>query len=174
MSRFIRSQGDLDGACFLYAVFNGAQTLLGKKRSRVLWRRLVEVSNSPVSLLGGDGTRLIDEQDSLLSELVASHLLLLGCAVRVDLVAPLRDGTLPKGIGKNSVLILDDASHWYCVVEVSAGVAYVACSAIWQKDPRKYSEEKSPRLGRHYNRRLEAKDMRYFRGRAFLFTRARA
>ena len=173
MSRFIRSQGDLDGACYLYTVFNCAQTLLGRKIQQPRWTRLVEASITPSSFLGGSGTALIDQQDDLLRELTASYLSLLGCAVTVSCVRP-TDGTLPRSISENSAIILDDGYHWYCVVDTSRGSAYAACSAVWQENPRNYSELKSPRLQRRYNLEIKAGDLKYFRNRAFLVQLGRA
>ena len=171
MYRFIRSQGDLDGACFLYTVFNCAQTLLEKKLKPTHWARLVDASSSPLSLLGGGGTALIDEQDDLLRELTASYLSILGCPAKVSLLVDLRDGLLPQRMDENSALILDDGAHWYCMVEASKDMAYVACSAVWQENPNKYKELKSPRLQRRYNLAVDARDMTFFRHRAFLVRR---
>jgi len=171
MRRFIKSQGDLDGACFLYTVVNAAQTLTNRAIRKKEWRLLVESSATPLAFLNGSGTALIDERERLLQEIISTSLELIGCPTRVA-VQYIENGKFPKGIGIESVLILDDGNHWYCIVEANKERVYAACSAEWQSSPNKYKEDTSPRNRKIYNRTILCSELTYFRGRAFLVSRA--
>ena len=54
-------------------------------------------------------------------------------------------------LNAKSVLVIDDERHWLSIVEVKNEKAFVACSAVWQENPRAYKEAQSPRFKRPYN-----------------------
>lgn len=170
LRRFIRSQGDLDGACFLYTIFNCAQFLANKKLSRPAWKRLVDIAIHPNRFLGKGGTDLIDEQEELLTQLINSYMSVLGQQCSVKLVSRPNPNNLEKVVNSRSVLIVDNGEHWFCVVDATSNAAFVACSAVWQENPNNYREDRSPNIGRVFNQKVHTSQLKFLRDRAFLVT----
>ena len=60
--RFIRGQGDLDGACLLYALFNARQALTRTRLTQTAWSNALEELHNANAFL--DSTRGSEETDS--------------------------------------------------------------------------------------------------------------
>lgn len=170
LNRFIRSQGDLDGACFLYTIFNCAQFLANKKLSRAAWKKLVETAIHPIRFLGNGGTGLIDEQEDLLTQLIKTYLGVLGQQCSVKLISSPNPNNLQKLVNRHSILLVDNGEHWFCIVDATSSSTYVACSAVWQENPHKYRENLSPSIRRVFNIKIPTNHLEFLRNRAFLVT----
>lgn len=170
--RTIRSQGDLDSACFLYSIVNAAQCLSKELVEERDWQRLISNAYDCKCFLTSEtGTKKIDHLPELLVNLTTEYL----NAVKpemgfiVEMLGEMgKNKDLKTVLRKNSLLMVDDGSHWYCLVDSDENHCYAACSAIWQESPKEYSEAKSPRLKRTYNRKVPFSDLKFFKKRAIL------
>jgi hypothetical protein len=173
--RSIHSQGDLDGACFLYSAANAYTALTGRSPDLARWARAVQGVPHPADFLDPTcGTTLNYEQDpSLLGDALETI-----CAA-VGKEGPRIDFTWhPEAAGLEDVTELVDSrsvalfryhgntryarnmDHWVCGVAVRrprlerAGRVYVACSSrlvdAYPESPYLY-REREHRNGRRSN-----------------------
>ena len=172
--RFIRSQGDLDSACFLYSLVNAVQCLSGKKLLESAWQRLISCTYDPRDFLTSrTGTKRIDDHPHLIAELASRYIATLEPRgkYRVDLLEGLDSTFVEKNpLKKQTLLVVDNGTHWFCMLDSSGGQIFVSCSAVWQNNPAKYTELSSPRLRRTYNDSFPASKLVFFQQRALLVT----
>ena len=173
--RTIHSQGDLDGACFLYSAANAYTALTGRSPVLARWARAIQSVPHPADFLDPTcGTTLNYEQDPNL----------LGHALETIFAAVGKDGPRidftwhPEAAGFDDVAELIDSrsvalfryqgntrfarnvDHWVCGVSARrprmerAGRIYVACSSrlvdAYPESPFLY-REREHRNGRQSN-----------------------
>jgi len=156
----INSQGNYDGACFLYSIANAYAALTGKNLSQRVWDEAVaEMPFLAQFMTAAEGTRLYN--DSVPLYIFSINRLLNGYRKKrfqIDSMPNLRDGAeLLASISGNSVVILNIRSeHWVCAVDhTTAGAKlFLACSAQLFEKRSKYEEKTGPTFGRAYNREL--------------------
>ncbi|MBJ6749886.1 hypothetical protein [Geomonas anaerohicana] len=170
--RTIRSQGDLDSACFLYSIVNAAQCLSKQLVDERDWQRLISNAyDCKCFLTSCTGTKKIDHLPELLVSLTAEYLDAVKPEMEFNvemLEGMSKNSDLKSMLNKNSLLMVDNGSHWFCLVDSDEEQCYVACSAVWQDSPKEYKEEKSPRLKRTYNCQFPVDELKFFKKRAVL------
>ena len=169
MSKFIHTQGDLDGACFLYSLINASQSIGKKSFSRTQWNSMIAQLKNTTDFLRSDiGTAESDDfpsRQEKLANLVLATAFPKG-AYAARWISPLnKHSKLDTLITLKSSIVLSNKSHWYTVVDVCNDDLYLACS--WRRhDPDvMYKEEESPRLTRKYNQITKRSELRVFRTR---------
>ena len=174
LNRSIRSQGDFDGACFLYSLVNAVYCLTGRQIEADGWARVVSEAYDARDFLNGQiGTAKIDNLPSLLSTLAMQYLRALDQITHydVELVEGIKKvGDLQRTLSSKSVLLVDNGSHWFCLVDFYDDTAFAACSAALQDDPCNYSEMSSNRLRIIYNVSFPKKHLKFHKNRAFLIS----
>lgn len=174
-NRFIRAQGDLDGACFLYSLANAAQALSGKRISDAVWSKLVRIIHNPQDYLSVKvGTLHTDDNPIFQESLAQQYLNVLspGVALHANTIHELGDGANPERyIGEKTVLVSADEEHWFCIVDAHDKEVYVACSCVWQRKLINYQEASSERLKRIYNEKFECGKLKYFGHRSILVSK---
>lgn len=169
---FIRTQGDLDGACFLYALANATQAITNLQITTTAWSAMVAELSNPMDFLDqGCGTRHSDG-DVFKQENLANRLLK-GLSPRGALTAknlsPLnKHCAFDEIITNRSALVLGSPQHWYCIVDFDSDNLYIACSWSLHEQGHQYKERKSRRLGRTYNRVDSRERLRVFQSRGFM------
>lgn len=177
--RFIRSQGDLDGACLLYSLANAAQSLTGRQVQVAEWSAMIQSLPSTPStrdfLDSTEGSRASDDDKVAQAELARSALGILSPTqtLTVETVEKLRDGSLALAKPEEgNVLVCANQQHWFCIVDSDDQFAYVACSWVWQQDPASYTEQVSPRLQRVFNDAVPLKELQFYKNRALVVRNA--
>lgn len=172
----ILGQGQLDGACFLYAIANSMLCLTNRTHKQVRqkrWSEMISFLNAGDFLDGSIGTANFDDNFDLL-ERVAYE-----CISRLDpgskYVVETRNhlsgcSNLDQLVTKDAVMLFPTLEHWYCLVDTQDKLAYLACSAAWQSKD-KYREDTSPRLSRTYNTTIALKKLKVYQGQAILISR---
>lgn len=173
MDRFIKSQGDLDGACFLYSLVNAVNCLHDRStRSSDAWQRLVSGVYDPRDFLRGDvGTARVDDFPEFIARLIGDYVALLDPSgdysvkcVEISDKSQLRRRRL---VSDESVLLVDNGEHWFVLVDADQGQVFVACSAALYENPKGYVEAKSPNLGRIYNTSFDLGELELHKGIAY-------
>ena len=170
--RFIRGQGDLDGACLLYALFNARQALTSTRLTQTAWSNALEELHNANAFL--DSTRGSEETDSdSEAERMLAETFINALAPEVKLqvrtLKNMRNGSLGKmSPDQNSVIVCSNPQHWFCIVESNDTNAFVACSWVWQRDLNTYFERVSPELDRVFNEVLSLEDLEFFNARALM------
>lgn len=75
-------------------------------------------------------------------------------------------------------MVMQNSSHWFCLLEVHRAHAYAACSARWQEflggsvkpSSPTYQEQFTPRLKRTFNHEFATSELEFFGGRAIQLT----
>ncbi len=171
--RTIHTQGDLDGACFLYATANAYTALTGRSPSLARWSRALRQIPHTLDFLDpcagttrhyeGRPDLLADTLQTLLRELAgdgpAPSFTWHGEVTDVAGLTPLIDRdavVLFRYTG--SVHFGRDLDHWVCGVAedpADAGRVYAACSTryadVLQGSPGPYQELHHPRYNRRSN-----------------------
>ncbi len=180
--RTIHTQGDLDGACFLYAIANALTALTGNSPDLKAWGSCVRELPHVVNFIDGSvGTNgfyetapgaLVSAAERLLASASSTEFLVEsdGEAQSLEVVA--------KMIGERSVAVLrylgssrraKDVDHWVCAV---AGAdpplrLHVACSIRWS-DVYRFTdeeyEEEEVSFGRRSNDTLVEPQCKVVRG----------
>jgi hypothetical protein len=148
--RLILSQGDRDSACFLYSLANAVHAITGEVVSESRWTSATEQLKYPCDYLSADtGTRKIDRAPSKLrieAEEILSALYPLG-RFKVSIIRPIdRSYDFSCVLSKQSVIVMANKQHWFCLLEVYKRRAFVACSAVWQDHGRTYAEVRQGKL----------------------------
>lgn len=170
--RFIRTQGELDGACFLYALANAIQAIRARQISSADWSRMLsKLTNTKDFLDQSCGTQRTDNsvrKQALLANRVVQGLSRQG-TLRAESVSPLtRRSALEEIITTQSAIVLSSPQHWYCIVDADSQQLYIACSWILHEHDQKYKERQSPHLRRYYNRVESRGSLRVFQSRGFV------
>lgn len=172
--RFIRSQGDLDGACLLYALLNARQALTGTRVTTDAWSAAIRTLRNFECFL--DNTRGSEETDGnpetersratkFINALAPAE------PLYVRTVADLKDGKLGKLQPTDSdLLVCSNNQHWFCIVDSDETTAYAACSWVWQRDPQKYAERVSPEFERVFNDEIALGDLEFYKSRALVIS----
>lgn len=167
IDRFIKSQGDLDGACFLYSLVNAVNCLRGRAiRTSSGWQRLIGAVYDPRDFLRNDlGTARVDEFPEIIVGLIRDYVQLLDASnefivERVEIP----DETLlrlRRLVSEDAVLLVDNGTHWFVLVDVDQREMFAACSAALFEDPHNYVETRSPILGRIYNTSFDLEKLEF-------------
>lgn len=170
--RFIRSQGDLDGACLLYSLANAAQSLTGRQVQVAEWSAMIQSLPSTRDFLDNTaGSCASDDSKVAQAKLARNALGILSPTqpLTVETKEKLRDGSLALAKPEEgNVLVCANQQHWFCIVDSDDQFAYVACSWVWQLDPANYTEQVSPRLQRVFNDAVPIKELEFFKNRALV------
>lgn len=173
VKRKIQTQGDFDGACFLYSLVNALQALTGKKVTQKMWFNFI--TSLPFKaenfLIGNIGTGLLSENTKNL-EIIASNLVfqmkINASVFSVDGILTAKD--MGCTINKNSVILVarDHGEHWVAVVDMSGENAFISCSArALEHDFNKpYQEGVSKNYGRVYNAISNFDEIKHWNGYA--------
>lgn len=164
--RKIWSQGDLDGACFLYSIMNAARSLY-RADSNAVWRdRWSDVLDAskqlPDFLDWQKGTiRNADAPQRDMEQARRCLDAILPGIFTVTLVqATLGKELLDTAIDTKSVLVVDNNDHWYCVVDADESKVYAACSDELNRASGDYAEGKSPAFGRTFNVEISKREFK--------------
>ena len=170
--RFIRGQGDLDGACLLYALFNARQALTRTRLTHDAWKSAIKGLQDANAFL--DSTRGSVETDGdaeaerMLAETFINKLAP-EVKLQVRTLKNMKNGSLGKmRPDQNSVIVCSNPQHWFCIVESNDINAFIACSWVWQRELNTYSERISPELDRVFNEVLTLDDLDFFKARALI------
>lgn len=162
MSRIYLTQGDLDGACFLYSIANSVAALSAKKPTVKQWSKALEYIPSASDFLDGSiGTKNYDDRHEIykfaieqaLSEYSPSHNYNVLSHPDIDNISQ-----ISKLIGHDSVAILNiNGEHWICVVDIekSKNKLFAACSDVTDTQIFYYKELKCDRFDRFFNKEYQ-------------------
>lgn len=149
-SRKILAQGDRDSACFLYSLANAAFAVTGIDSSEGNWTAAVEHISRPADYLRSEcGTRRIDKSPRRLLSTAKSFLsdFLPEQELQVRLVRPIdKSSEFNAILSRESVLVMANRDHWFCLLEVYKRRAYVACSAALAEKGSGYRETREGKL----------------------------
>lgn len=161
--RKLFSQGDLDGACFLYALANAVVALTGVElKSR--WPGAIQQVPKPEAFLRFDGgTAVFDDDFSTLLPVAEPFVAALCRDVRVEIVSGVDRRRLSQIANGDTVLAMCNPDHWFAVVEADETHAWVACSARLLECGARYREFNSPRWKRPSNDTVAIQDLAVFR-----------
>jgi hypothetical protein len=166
----IYSQGELDGACFLYSIANAIRAVTGRAISQKDWRRAVEsLPFRTNEFLSGYGTGVLDQHPTTLIAFAKSFAKSLRSTVAVELLLKLTVGKLAPAMEDGAILIvsINSGDHWVAIVEIADGMAFCACSwEINNRDPA-YAERLSA-SGRVYNMVKPLGTLKLWKGPAFI------
>lgn len=170
--RFIRGQGDLDGACLLYALFNARQALTRTRLTHDAWKSAIkDIQDANAFLDSTRGSEATDgdyEAERMLAETFINALAP-KVKLQVRTLKNMKNGSLGKmRPDQNSVIVCSNPQHWFCIVESNDTNAFVACSWVWQRDLNTYFERVSPELDRVFNEVLSLEDLEFFNARALM------
>ena len=162
--RKIWSQGDLDGACFLYSMMNAAQALyrIGSHNDwKDRWSQLLTATSKRPDFLDwqkGTIQNASAPQRDMKQAQQCLKAILPGTFI-VKLVKATTGGELLDSVlDADSVFVVDNNDHWYCVVDADDDKVYAACSDELNRTSTKYSEGKSPTLRRTFNVAIPAQE----------------
>jgi len=155
-SRKILSQGDRDGACFLYSIANSYYALTKQQLSEAQWKKSINAILFKLDdFLSGRGTEKLDYNPEYLEGLCRKFLPQ-NNKINFE-IAAVKDTTeksLQKILTNNQVVIaaIDGGNHWVCMVDSDKSQFYLACSNTDLNSEEKYYEATSPNFERPFNK----------------------
>jgi hypothetical protein len=171
--RKIYSQGEFDGACFLYSVANAIRAVTGKGISRADWQRAVSgMPFETTEFLDGFGTGKLDRFPDTLSVFAGSFARSLRSTVAIETLPRLTVGDITAGIssGKVAIASIDAGDHWLVILDVVDGVAFCACS--WEFNSGRATYDELPTDNGHiFNLERPVADLKLWKGPGFLLHR---
>lgn len=172
MNRKIKSQGDFDGACFLYSIANAVISLNGTVTPKH-WSSAIHSLPKPQSFLRQDIGTLAFDDDGEKLEVVAQKFIrsLSDEKFKVKLHQANRKSIHPL-IDDDSVVIISNPEHWFVVTEIYNETAFISCSDALNSLGEKYLEEASTKFGHISNLKVKLSDLRVFGKMAFRVTKA--
>ncbi len=170
----IYSQGELDGACFLYSVANSIRAVTGRVISRRDWQRAIErLPFRTHEFLSGGGTGVLDQHPDALISFAKSFAGSLRSTVAIETLLKLSACEMEAAMDKGEALIvsIDRGEHWVSIIEIADGLAYCACS--WEINERNptYAERETS-SGRAYNVIKPVGALKLWKGPAFALRRS--
>ena len=163
--RKILSQGELDGACFLYSIANAA-AILTEKSMRKKWKPFINTLPFKTDqFLNGDGTKSLNDNQHLF-ETIANEFFKTS---KIDATCESKiiktHKELREEITGTSIAIacINDGEHWLTICEVDSKYAYTACSSALIDSPSNYLEKPSEKLKRIYNRQISLANIKAYR-----------
>lgn len=140
--RSILSQGDNDGACFLYSLANAALCLGADADSvRTNWSAAVSGLRNPRAYLDyNEGTR----DNTIKADVLLGTQFLDALCPDSFVVSTLNHNAnllaaVEHHLNQDSVLVIDNQEHWFCIVDVRGEVLHAACSGMLN-EPTAYEE----------------------------------
>ena len=174
LHRKIISQGERDGACFLYSMANSVMALTGKILKQDVWNDLIGALGDATDFLRSDtGTLKIDADDQELTRfasLVLKHVSPRRLKLEVD-CGP-RPTEVSNALSDSTVLVVTNNWHWFCIVDSDEQYCYAACSAKLHENPLTYREELSPKYCRIYNDAFPLKELKVSKYRCLRISEA--
>lgn len=172
MNRRLKSQGDLDGACFLYSIAN-AVISLNDTVTAENWSSAISSLPKSRSFLRQDVGTLAFHDNGEELERVAKRFLksLSSNKFKVALHQGNRR-SIERLIDENAVVIVSNPEHWFVVTEVHHDTVFAACSDTFNVHGHKHPEEPTPKFGHLSNLRMKLSDVRVFGRMAFRVTKA--
>lgn len=172
MNRKIKSQGDFDGACFLYSIANAVISLNGTVTPEN-WSSAIHSLPKPQSFLRQDIGTLAFDDDGEKLEIIAQKFLnnLSGDKFKVKFHRANRKSIQPL-IDDGSVVIISDPEHWFVVTEVDGDTAFISCSDALNSLGNRYLEKLSTKFGHISNKKIKLSKLRVYRKMVFRVTKA--
>ncbi len=156
--RQILTQGDLDGACFLYCLANTAQALTCKPVDAADWiRGILALPFDMRDFMAGRGTEKLDKDPDSLVALARGFLRELGVNSVIVWQDPIRSLQQLRSLATAHqvvIMAVHNDAHWVTVVDVSEEEVFVACSVQALDGAQSSLEQVSPNFGRYYNQRV--------------------
>ncbi len=156
-SNKIISQGEYDGACFLYSAANAYRTLIQKKPTQKRWNEMLKWIPFASDFISTNGTLRYDNDMALYKFTLERYFNNNSSSSSFSFeISPYPDIKSPSELSKliqsNSVVILNiNSEHWVACVELDNKCAFVACSDQLRIKRENYIEYKSPIFKRQYN-----------------------
>lgn len=152
----ICSQGEYDGACFLYSITNAYKMLCGKRPTYKMWDKALEQVPFKEDFIVDTGTFRYDDNmelyvhaaERMLNEFSRSQF-----SLKVNPFPEVKSKKNLEGlINGNSILVFCiDGKHWVAAVDIDNEYIYLADSFRLITEGVKYCEKVSSKLKRHYN-----------------------
>ena len=172
--RFIRSQGDLDGACLLYSLVNAANAITNGQTEPNNWSNLLneiydgrdfldlQKGSGRMDLVLYTNTALFNwylealnphtkfRVEILSNERGINRILKKNKERKKEYEVKSNIKNIENLIDADSVLIVANKEHWFCIVDFDDSYAKIACSSTFNEF-LEYSEQKSYKLKRIFN-----------------------
>ncbi len=172
MTRKILSQGDLDGACYLYSIANSFFALTSKQITAAQWRKALRALPFKLDdFLSGQGTEALDSTPEYFEGLCRNFLEeLRNTRFQLSRHEKVSSKSLRSAIAENQVAIIaiEDGAHWVSVVDADQTQFYLACSAVPLNSTEQYLEQRSPNFQRIFNRTSTFSNLRIWNKYALL------
>ncbi|KGM40411.1 hypothetical protein JY96_11220 [Aquabacterium sp. NJ1] len=170
--RKLFSQGDLDGACFLYTLANAVVALTGANL-KDRWPGAIQQVPKPEVFLRFDvGTAAFEDDFSTLLPVAESFVSAICRDVSVEIVSGVDRRRLSQIADGDTVLAMCNPEHWFAIVEADEKHAWVACSARLLECGADYREFNSPRWKRPSNHKVAIEDLAVYRRTVFRLHRS--
>lgn len=158
--RRVLSQGEYDGACFLYSAANAYRTLTRRKPTQRRWNEALKWIPFASDFITDNGTLRYDDNMALYKFALERIFREFGGTKVSFKITPYPNLTSPSKlidlIKKDSVVVLNvDSEHWIVCVEVNQNNVLVACSDQLRIMRAKYAEYVSDSFRRYYNLVME-------------------
>lgn len=165
--RKLLSQGELDGACFIYAIANAFICLTGKKPTQSNWDKAIDILPFKEDFLKGKiGTERYYENKINMTEVISNVVEQFSKYTKFKFRVLPHDRMnqkkeLCKLIKHNSlVLFCIDQEHWVIgsSFDKEDGILYISCSFQLIETPM-YNEKSDKKFGRPYNAYTKRKNL---------------
>jgi len=158
--RKILSQGELDGACFIYAIANAFLCLTGRRPTQHKWDKAIDVLPFKEDFLkGGTGTERCFDSETNMGDVVSNVLQQFSIGTKIN---KFEVSFYPKVNNKQDIFNLItynaltifciDQEHWVVGSSFSKeeGILYITCSSQLTENSL-YYEKSDNEFGRPYN-----------------------
>lgn len=171
MNRKIKSQGDLDGACFLYSIANAVISLNGNVTPEN-WSDAIELLPKSQFFICQDIGTLAFDDDGEKLEIVAQRFInaLTDETFKLKLYKKNRKN-MQSLIDDDSVVIICNPEHWFVVAEVYNDTVFIACSDALNSLGNLYLEELSTQFGHISNLKVNLNELSVHGNMAFCVTK---
>ncbi|GAB3102554.1 hypothetical protein G8770_10300 [Aestuariicella hydrocarbonica] len=172
MNRKLKSQGDFDGACFLYSIANAVISLNDTVTVENWSHAISSLPKAGLFLRQNVGTLAFDDDGKKLEGVAQRFLKSLSSNKFKVVLDPGNRQKIDRLIDENTVAIVSTPEHWFVVTEVHDNTVFVACSDTFNAHGHKQPEERSPKFGHISNLRIKLSDLRVYGRMIFRVTKA--
>ncbi|MEB6606068.1 hypothetical protein [Aeromonas sanarellii] len=171
MNRKLKSQGDLDGACFLYSIVNAVLSLNGEVTAKSWSNAISLLPKAKFFLRQDEGTLAFDDDGDKLENISKKFLHgLVGDQFKLEFHHVNKKG-IHKLIDQHSVVIVSNPEHWFVVTEVYDEFVFIACSDVYNTHKCEYLEKNTPKYGHLSNSKIDYSALSVFGWMAFRITK---